>query len=664
MPEAQAAPSTGGLNVWGAAVAENSEANEEGTSTNAPTAEQVVQGAIVEVGQSGGVVPWAQAALTRLGYPMGATGTFGPETSARLREFQVNNKVQANGRLGPTTYARLQAAVVASVSLEEFQAMAPGVDKGTLRTYLPHLNASMLQANITTDARKAAYIAQLGHESDGFNTLEEYASGAAYEGREDLGNVFRGDGRRFKGRGPIQITGRDNYTRYGRQLGVDLVANPEKAATPELGFKIAAQYWTNNGLNELADQGRFDSITQRINGGQNGQADRRSRWGRAKNVLKANANKPKLNVAAPPAPASASVSTAPQSTAPAQGGTAPAQVGTAPIETAPIETAPIEVAPQEPAAMPMLAEFSALCQQMATNDATGACTAAENLRARFEAEGDAQTAEAAQRLSAAADQMVQAHNALQAKDVSTAQTAAHQSAETLRALRNDGRIEPGAADAAIARAGRIWTNASQLSKKSTEANGSSNRGEYAVWSTGTPRGGGGVTSRELGRGGNWDRNDFLRHHSDRSQSWAANNIRNAKNQNVQAYDFTFERINNRGQALAGSAHGLELISPWDARVHDVQHTFQGSGGYGKFIALEDIESGLRFEVHHLESVADVRKGGTVDGGDIIGRQGASGNTQFSYATHVDIVGTAEAVEQFVAANQSGKFRTRKQKGGA
>jgi hypothetical protein len=169
---------------------------------------------------------------------------------------------------------------------------------------------------------------------------------------------------------------------------------------------------------------------------------------------------------------------------------------------------------------------------------------------------------------------------------------------------------------------------------------------------------------QINREGAWDSSDWLTHHSDRSDSWAARNIRNAKNQDIQAYDFTFERKNARGEAIAGSAQGLKLISPWDAKVHDVNASFAQSGGYGKYIALEDLQTGLRFEVHHLDTVADVRRGGTIDGGDVIGTQGASGRGRFDYATHVDIVGTAEAVEQFVRANQTGRFRSTKKNGGA
>jgi hypothetical protein len=65
------------------------------------------------------------------------------------------------------------------------------------------------------------------------------------------------------------VTGRANYRKYGELLGLDLVAQPERAATPETGFAVAGLFWQRNGLNALADQGDFKEITRRINGGFN-----------------------------------------------------------------------------------------------------------------------------------------------------------------------------------------------------------------------------------------------------------------------------------------------------------------------------------------------------------------------------------------------------------
>jgi putative chitinase len=100
-----------------------------------------------------------------------------------------------------------------------------------------------------------------------------------------LGNTQPGDGQRFKGRGPIQITGRFNYKKYGELLGIDLCANPALAAAPEVAFATAGLFWQSNGLNALADAQQFVAITRRINGGTNGLEDRQRYYERAKAVL-------------------------------------------------------------------------------------------------------------------------------------------------------------------------------------------------------------------------------------------------------------------------------------------------------------------------------------------------------------------------------------------
>ena len=122
--------------------------------------------------------------------------------------------------------------------------------------------------------RLAHFMAQLCHESGSFRYMEEIASGAAYEGRADLGNTVAGDGKRFKGRGPIQLTGRANYRTFGRRIGIDLERHPEIAAIPSIGLHTALEYWRDRGLNALADRDDVLGITRKINGGLNGIRDR------------------------------------------------------------------------------------------------------------------------------------------------------------------------------------------------------------------------------------------------------------------------------------------------------------------------------------------------------------------------------------------------------
>ena len=174
------------------------------------------------------------------------------------------------------------------VTDDELRQIMPNCAAAKRSAYLPFIQQAMQEFQITSYLREAAFLAQLAHESGELRYMEEIASGSAYEGRRDLGNTQPGDGKRYKGRGPIQLTGRANYQEYGRQLGLDLINNPTIAATPEVGFRIAGQYWVNKGLNALADVQDFREITRRINGGYNGLQDRIKYYDRAKNVLNKN----------------------------------------------------------------------------------------------------------------------------------------------------------------------------------------------------------------------------------------------------------------------------------------------------------------------------------------------------------------------------------------
>ena len=118
------------------------------------------------------------------------------------------------------------------------------------------------------------FLAQIGHESGQLRYVRELASGEAYENRSDLGNTQPGDGVRFRGRGLIQLTGRYNYEAIERELGLSVLENPQLLETPENAARSAGWFWYRNNLNALADLGKFDTITRRINGGLNGKEDR------------------------------------------------------------------------------------------------------------------------------------------------------------------------------------------------------------------------------------------------------------------------------------------------------------------------------------------------------------------------------------------------------
>lgn len=170
------------------------------------------------------------------------------------------------------------------------QAMGGTVSRERYAALLPAFTAAMREAGCTTVERAAMWCAQLGHESNGLLWMEELASGADYEGRRDLGNTQPGDGRRFKGRGPIQVTGRHNYTEcsrwaHGRGLVPSptyFVDNPAELASDRYGFVGAVWYWSaaRPQLNALADARDIVAATRAINGGTNGLPDRQLRYKR------------------------------------------------------------------------------------------------------------------------------------------------------------------------------------------------------------------------------------------------------------------------------------------------------------------------------------------------------------------------------------------------
>lgn len=173
------------------------------------------------------------------------------------------------------------------ILVEQLAQIMPHCPSLRLMSLAPHLNKACDEFEINTPLRLAAFLAQLAHESAEFRFFEELASGKAYEGRSDLGNNQPGDGTRYKGRGPIQLTGRTNYRKAGQALGLDLEGNPRRAADPDVGFRTAGWFWQSRKLNELADLGaaEFDTITKRINGGTNGKAHRDAYYAKARKVL-------------------------------------------------------------------------------------------------------------------------------------------------------------------------------------------------------------------------------------------------------------------------------------------------------------------------------------------------------------------------------------------
>lgn len=171
-------------------------------------------------------------------------------------------------------------------TLESLKTIMPLASSADIETYCAPLNKVLSDFDIINTSRAAAFIAQIAHESGSLRYKEEIASGAAYEGRTDLGNTQPGDGKRFKGRGLIQLTGRANYRACGEALKLPLEANPELVIKdPYTNAAVAGWYWDSRNINPVADVGDFQRVTRLINGGLNGYRDRVQFWERAKKVL-------------------------------------------------------------------------------------------------------------------------------------------------------------------------------------------------------------------------------------------------------------------------------------------------------------------------------------------------------------------------------------------
>jgi predicted chitinase len=231
----------------------------------------------------------AELGRVRLDAPLKPDGIYGTKTAGAIAAFQSQVVGQDEPELdvGPR-----------SLTLRTLCAPLPEACDATLLSLIylraadeavadlaPGIVETMAKRAIDTPLRQVHFIAQIGHESGELRFREEIASGAAYEGRRDLGNTQPGDGRRFKGRGLIQLTGRANYTEYAQGIGRkdEILRSPEIIAIdPVLCVDVAGWFWEKRKLNVLADRDDLIKITRRINGGTNGLDDRRRLLVRAK----------------------------------------------------------------------------------------------------------------------------------------------------------------------------------------------------------------------------------------------------------------------------------------------------------------------------------------------------------------------------------------------
>ena len=248
-----------------------------------------------------------------------AVTNFGPKTEAAVKAWQTANGLVADGIVGPATWAKImgestpsqqptpapvQSTPVASISGLKLDKLKGHIPDGVIQM-IPDTAAKF---QINTPLRLAHFLAQCGHESGGFRLTQENLNYSAkgltgifkkyfptesvaasyarnpqkiankvYANRMENGSEASGDGYKFRGRGYIQLTGRANYTAFGKAIGEDIVNNPD-IVSGKHALLSAAWFWSKNGLNKLADGGASDatvtSITKRVNGGTIGLADR------------------------------------------------------------------------------------------------------------------------------------------------------------------------------------------------------------------------------------------------------------------------------------------------------------------------------------------------------------------------------------------------------
>ena len=244
-------------------------------------------------------------------------GKFGPKTEAAVKAWQSSNGLTADGIVGGGTWSKMfSEGTVSAPTIITEPAPVPsvgGLKLEKLKGHIPDVVIAQIpdtaaKFQINTPLRLAHFLAQCGHESGGFRATQENLNYSAkglmgifkkyfptqslaeqyqrnpqkiaskvYGGRMGNGPESTGEGFKFRGRGYIQLTGKDNYTAFGKSINEDMTANPDKVAS-DYALLSAAWFFNKNGLHKMADEGATDmvvtKITKRVNGGTIGLADR------------------------------------------------------------------------------------------------------------------------------------------------------------------------------------------------------------------------------------------------------------------------------------------------------------------------------------------------------------------------------------------------------
>lgn len=243
-----------------------------------------------------------QQALTCDGFlPNVVLGDFDDRTINALVQFKRKYHLSGGNNLGQTTAMYLIGVLEKTPSAATAPAGAEAtaekqiISKATATHIfgteiqpdeLADLNACMKLFDITTPQRQRHFLSQIAHESGGLKWLKELASGDDYEGQTELGNTQPGDGRRFKGSGAIQLTGRANYQAFADNIKDQLVMQGCDYVAEKYPFTSAGWFWYKMKINERVDKGaNVKDITRIVNGGENELSDRIEYYKKACEVI-------------------------------------------------------------------------------------------------------------------------------------------------------------------------------------------------------------------------------------------------------------------------------------------------------------------------------------------------------------------------------------------
>ena len=245
---------------------------------------------VLKEGSTGAAVVRLQERLKALGYNPGpCDGEFGLATEAAVMAFQRSEGLLADGIAGPRTQSALAPdtdatlpSAVPGVSVGVVSRMFPQTPVGNIIENLPFVLNGLVEQNLAEKPMVLMALASIRAETESFEPISEGKSRFntspdghpfdLYDNRRDLGNQGQPDGERYKGRGFIQLTGRDNYKKHGQAIGQDLVNNPDLANDPAIAAKLLASFLKNKerAIKEALLENDLKQARKLVNGGSHG----------------------------------------------------------------------------------------------------------------------------------------------------------------------------------------------------------------------------------------------------------------------------------------------------------------------------------------------------------------------------------------------------------